>query len=71
MTAPKKNLIDSISAANIRTCSQMEIFEFQAGGHLDLVGFIEKDVRNYGKDKKMNNMGKDGQRLYEHFKQLK
>eukprot|EP00268_Persea_americana_P039936 TRINITY_DN3957_c1_g1_i2.p1 TRINITY_DN3957_c1_g1~~TRINITY_DN3957_c1_g1_i2.p1 ORF type:complete len:128 (+),score=18.80 TRINITY_DN3957_c1_g1_i2:1406-1789(+) len=66
--APKRNLIDSFSAANIHTYSQMDIFEAQAGGRPDLVGFTEKDVRNYDRDKKMNNMGKDGQRLYEHFK---
>eukprot|EP00268_Persea_americana_P039939 TRINITY_DN3957_c1_g1_i5.p1 TRINITY_DN3957_c1_g1~~TRINITY_DN3957_c1_g1_i5.p1 ORF type:complete len:268 (+),score=38.22 TRINITY_DN3957_c1_g1_i5:522-1325(+) len=36
---PKKILIDSLSAANIRTCSQMDIFEVQAGGRADMVGF--------------------------------
>ncbi|XXG73186.1 hypothetical protein AAC387_Pa07g2146 [Persea americana] len=71
VTAPKKKMIDSLSAANIRTCSQMDIFEVQAGGRANMVGFTEKDVQNYGRDKKMNNMGKDGQKLYKHFKQLK
>ena len=60
VTAPKKKMIDSLSAANIRTCSQMDIFEVQAGGRANMVGFTEKDVQNYGRDKKMNNMGKDG-----------
>ena len=70
-SAPKKNLIDSFSAANIRTRSQMDIFEVQAGGRLDLVGFTQKDVRNYDRDKRKKLLGKDGQRLYEHFKHFK
>ena len=54
VSAPKKKLIYTYGAANLRPRDQMALLELQAGGR-DKVGFIETDFRNRIKKKKGRN----------------
>ncbi|KAF7144470.1 hypothetical protein RHSIM_Rhsim04G0171600 [Rhododendron simsii] len=66
VSAAKKALVEQLSAANVRTCQQMSIFELQSGG-LQNVGCLQEDLDNFKRDMRKMLAGQDANMLYEHF----
>ncbi|KAF7142258.1 hypothetical protein RHSIM_Rhsim05G0121500 [Rhododendron simsii] len=66
VSAAKKALVEQLSAANVRTCQQMSIFELQSGG-LQNVGFLQEDLDNFKRDMRKMLAGQDANMLFEHF----
>ena len=66
----KKQLINTLDYANIRSTQQMVVFGKQSGG-LEKIGFTDKDAENHHKNKKEKKKGLDGHMLFQHFENRK
>ena len=66
----KKQLINTLDSANIRSTQQMVVFGKQSGG-LEKIGFADKYVENHRRNEKEKKKGLDGHMLFQHFENRK
>ncbi|KAL6211065.1 hypothetical protein ACLB2K_016293 [Fragaria x ananassa] len=65
-----KVLSNQLSLVNVKRHKQFEFFGVQAGG-IENVGFIQRDLYNYGSSIREHKNGHDGDLLYMHFENEK